>query len=69
MTEILQEAFILNKQNDHISDLSLEQNEQVEHSAKTVKKLFIEPRVSVPVDVLEATTNFLFLTADAAQIS
>ena len=59
----------MNKQNDYITESSLEQNEQVERSSNTTKKLFIEPMISVPVDVLEATTNFLFLTAEASVIS
>jgi hypothetical protein len=59
----------LNKQNDQSSELSLEQSNQVARVQKTGKKLFIEPTVSVPVDVLEATTNFLFLTAEASIVT
>lgn len=59
----------MNKQNDQSSEFSLEQNKQVSRVQSTRKKLFVEPTVSVPVDVLEATTNFLFLTAEASIIS
>jgi hypothetical protein len=59
----------LNNQNDQSSEFSLEQTKQVARGQNTRKKLFVEPTVSVPVDVLEATTNFLFLTAEASVIS
>ena len=46
-----------------------EQLEQTERSEKTLtsageKKLFVEPAVSVPVDVLEATALFQSPTVD-----
>ena len=42
---------------------------QSEFIALPVKKEFVEPRVLAPLDVLEATTSFLFVTADTSVIS
>lgn len=53
------------KQNSSMQDKSLTQLE-VSSSAEpmaTAKKQFIEPEVSTPVDVLEATTFFQSLTS------
>ena len=51
-----------------------EQLEQTERSEKALatasdKKLFVEPVVSVPVDVLEATALFQAPTVDAATVN
>lgn len=42
---------------------------QVERIVSPTKKQFVEPRVLAPLDVLEATTSFLFVTADTSVIS
>ena len=47
-----------------------EPNEQGEGSRQlTGKKPFIEPKVSAPVNVLDATTNFLQATAVTTVVS
>jgi hypothetical protein len=60
----------LNKQNNHplaeIAIEKLEQTENMQSSTDNQKKPFIEPIVSVPVDVLEATTFFQGPTLDVA---
>jgi hypothetical protein len=38
---------------------------QAEETIPSAKKLFIEPEVTVPVDVLEATTFFVSTTSGA----
>jgi hypothetical protein len=59
----------LNKQNsNHVSEPVSERNEQTVPQP-TDKKPFVEPVVSVPVDVLEATTFFQTPTIEAAVIS
>lgn len=59
----------MNKQNSHnASEQVSERNEQT--SVQPVeKKPFVEPVVSVPVDVLEATTFFQAPTVEGAVIS
>ena len=42
---------------------------QCERIVLPAKKEFVEPRVLAPLDVLEATTSFLFVTADTSVIS
>lgn len=42
---------------------------QVKRTESPTKKHFVEPRVLAPLDVLEATTSFLFVTADTSVIS
>lgn len=44
----------------------LEQTEKAFPSQETAKKPFVEPVVSVPVDVLEATTFFQIPTLDTS---
>ncbi len=55
----------MSKQNERHTQGQLgEHNHQEERSQRPVKKKqFIEPTVSVPLDVLETTTNFLFVTS------
>jgi hypothetical protein len=62
----------LNTQNNHpVSEQSTEQREGSEPTLARAaeKKQFVEPVVSVPVDVLEATTFFQTPTIEAAVIS
>ena len=42
-----------------LTNESVETSDEKEDAAKPVKKKFVPPVVSVPVDVLEATTFFL----------
>lgn len=43
-----------------------EQNRATETASKSSKKQFVEPTVSVPADVLEATTFFQAPTIESA---
>jgi hypothetical protein len=61
----------LNKQNSHpISEQFTEQSELSEQTLTqpAEKKPFVEPVVSVPVDVLEATTFFQTPTIESATV-
>lgn len=55
-------------ENDH--SIKADSIDQVEHQAQPLeetqaqKKKFVEPEISVPVDVFKATTFFLFATND-----
>jgi hypothetical protein len=53
----------LNTQKNVPANEQLEQTERSENSARE-KKTFVEPAVSVPVDVLEATALFQSPTVD-----
>lgn len=53
----------MNNQKNGPASEQLEQNEQAP-AAPRDKKLFVEPAVSVPVDVLEATALFQSPTVD-----
>jgi hypothetical protein len=59
-----------NQQNNSVSEQPVEQNERRESvppSSTRQKKQFVEPIVSVPIDVLEATSFFQTQTTlDAA---
>lgn len=58
----------MNKQNnDHFSEQVSEQNEPIV-SPSAEKKPFVEPVVSVPVDVLEATTFFQTPTIEVSTV-
>jgi hypothetical protein len=58
----------LNKQNnDHFNEQISEQNEPIV-SQSAEKKPFVEPVVSVPVDVLEATTFFQAPTIEVSTV-
>jgi hypothetical protein len=53
------------KQNDIIKEESTgAQNESSINEIKDGKKAFVEPAISVPVDVLEATTFFQAATSN-----
>jgi hypothetical protein len=53
------------KQNDIIKEESAgTQNESSINEIKDGKKAFVEPAISVPVDVLEATTFFQAATSN-----
>lgn len=53
------------KQNDIIKEESAgTQNESSINEVKEGKKAFVEPAISVPVDVLEATTFFQAATSN-----
>lgn len=62
----------MNNQNNHplteIAIEKLEQTENLQQPADNHKKPFIEPAVSVPVDVLEATTFFQIPTLDTSDV-
>ena len=51
---------------DQVSEQSLQKEEAIVQP--TVKKLFVEPTVSVPADVLEATTFFQTPTIEASSV-
>jgi len=52
------------KQNDFVSEeSSVVKNENTAGEIKQGKKPFVEPAISVPVDVLEATTFFEVATS------
>ena len=57
----------MNKQNSHVSEQVNEQNEQTE-SPSVAKMPFVEPIVSTPEDVLEATTFFQAPTVDTTTV-
>jgi hypothetical protein len=58
----------LDKQdNDHFNEQISEQNEPIV-SQSGEKKPFVEPAVSVPVDVLEATTFFQTPTIEVSSV-
>ncbi len=60
----------MNTQNNHpVSEQLTEQIERSEQPLAAEKKQFVEPAISVPVDVLEATTFFQQPTIEAAVIS
>ena len=62
----LQEAAKLEKQNDIINEEKTGlTNGNVVAEAVEPKKAFVEPAISVPVDVLEATTFFQVTTSGA----
>lgn len=56
----LEEAVNLAKQNEIINEENVVNGERSE-----IKKAFVEPTISVPVDVLEATTFFQAATSGA----
>lgn len=59
----------MNNQNNPLAEIAIEKLEQTESLPQTAdnhKKPFIEPVVSVPVDVLEATTFFQIPTLDTS---
>ncbi len=60
-----------NQQNNPVSEPPAEQNERRENvpSSPRTKKPFVEPVVSVPVDVLEATSYFMQVALDSGAIS
>ena len=62
------EAAALNKEITHPKDQIVEETRQNVPTGiePTAKKLFVEPTVSVPADVLEATTFFQQPTIEAA---
>lgn len=55
-------------ENDH--SIKADSTDHIEHQAQSLeetqaqKKQFVEPEISVPVDVFKATTFFLFATND-----
>jgi hypothetical protein len=57
----------LSKQNDIINEehVGLHNGSGVTAESSEVKKAFVEPAISVPVDVLEATTFFQAATSGA----
>jgi hypothetical protein len=59
----------LSKQTDPTPDLFIVQDEKPDHQERASKKQFVEPQVLAPLDVLESTTSFLFVTADTSVIS
>ena len=64
VTNITEEALNLAKQNEIINEETAGvQNRSGESSE--IKKVFVEPAISVPVDVLEATTFFQQATSNA----
>jgi len=61
------EALALNKQNTLPTSDQIDQNQPTEAAPElTSKKQFVEPTISVPVDVLEATTFFQAPTIESA---
>lgn len=60
LTTLTEEAANLAKQNEIL-------NEEIAVTAERseIKKVFVEPTISVPVDVLEATTFFQAATSGA----
>jgi len=54
----------LAKQNEIINE-ELQNQDGVSGESNTIKKAFVEPTISVPVDVLEATTFFQSATSGA----
>jgi hypothetical protein len=63
------EDFILNKATDQTPEQLHVQDVSSEISVRPSRKQFIEPAVHAPLDVLEATTSFLFVTADTSVVS
>jgi hypothetical protein len=57
----------LNKQNSHVSEQVNEQDKQTA-SQPAAKMPFVEPMVSTPEDVLEATTFFQGPTVDTTTV-
>ena len=53
------------KQNDLSEESGPVQNGNAVGEAKEGKKVFVEPAISVPVDVLEATTFFQMASSGA----
>lgn len=54
---------------NHLNDPTIEQFEQPADSVSptpTTRKAFVEPMVSVPIEVLEATAFFQTATADTS---
>jgi hypothetical protein len=55
----------LAKQNDIINEENAGLHDGTDVSSEVIKKAFVEPTISVPVDVLEATTFFQTATSGA----
>ena len=51
------------KQNDIINEETAGLNNGITGEGGEIKKVFVEPTISVPVDVLEATTFFQSATS------
>lgn len=61
------EALALTKQNTLLTSDQIDQNQPTEAATEpTRKKQFVEPTISVPADVLEATTFFQAPTIESA---
>ncbi len=56
-----------NQKSNSVSEQVGERNEQTE-AQQIEKKPFVEPAVSVPIDVLEATTFFQAPTIEASTV-
>jgi hypothetical protein len=51
-----------------IGDKVVEQSDQNEHAQPAVKEAFVEPTVSVPTDVLDATAFFQQPTIEGSTV-